>query len=63
MIVDLPLAAHVQPNEFYQQIYEQAAPLLAKIISNHVDSDSINKVKDLNGEILEHNMKEGLPQE
>jgi hypothetical protein len=63
MTDDPTTAAHAQPNEFYQQIYEQATPLLARIIGNNADSDAINKVKDLNGKIVDHNMKEKLPRE
>jgi hypothetical protein len=63
MAEDPPPAANAQPNEFYQQIYEQATPLLARIIHNNADSDAINKVKELNGKILAHNVEEKLPSE
>jgi hypothetical protein len=56
-------AAHSQANEFYQQIYEQAGPLLARIIENSPDSDAISKVNELDGKILGHNLEEKLPRE
>jgi hypothetical protein len=63
-MADAPMpAAHAQPNEFYQQIYKQATPLLIRIINNNADSDAINQVKELNGKILAHNIKEKLPAE
>jgi hypothetical protein len=61
-MTDAPIsAAHAQPNEFYQQIYKQATPLLIRIINNNADSNVINQIKKLNGKILAYNIKEKLP--
>jgi hypothetical protein len=44
----------------WEQIYEQATALLARIIDNNADSNATNKVKELNRKLLAHNMKEKL---
>lgn len=51
------------PDEFCQKIYEEATQYLGRLANDDKDAEAISKLEQLNQNIKEQNMRNGLPRE